>query len=97
MFEPAEVPSRYVVEPNFHRGWGEEAAKKNGFAGGKQAALEWDAKNKRPGISIVTEDMLTRANGMRDAILADPVAGPGDVVRCAVDLRATVGVTRVCA
>lgn len=72
VYEPDQVGMRYVVSPRFHSSWGEEAAKRNGFDGGKAAKEEWERANV--GREVVTADMHSSATAMRDSLLSDPIA-----------------------
>lgn len=74
VYEPQEFAARYVVSPNFHRGMNDDTARAKGYDGGKQSAAEWDAANDRR--EKVESDWMLRIQGMRDALLSDPVAGP---------------------
>lgn len=73
VYEPQHLASRYVVQPNFHRGMLDETARAKGYDGGKGAAAEWDLANT--GREVVTTEMMALANGMRAAVLDDPASG----------------------
>lgn len=75
ILEPDQVASRYVTQPRFNAAMLDETALAKGYAGGKQAKAAWIASIP-DGAEIVDSDLMTRAVGMRDAILADPVAAP---------------------
>ncbi len=74
-YEPDEFDQRYVVEPRFHGGMKDETAIAKGYAGGKEAKAAW-AANKPPGAEIVSAEIYADCVGMRDALQADPEAGP---------------------
>jgi exodeoxyribonuclease VIII len=74
VYEPGEFAVRYAAAPNFNRACNDDTARAKGYDGGKQAALAWEASNQER--EIIEADIYQRACGMRDALLADPVAGP---------------------
>lgn len=74
LYEPGALHERYVVAPSFHRGMNDDTARAKGYAGGKQAAAEWDAAMIGTQAESVTAEMMLRATSMRDAVMADPVA-----------------------
>lgn len=74
IYEPDELPKRYVVEPRFHKGQNDDTAVKNGYEGGKQAAAAWAAENV--GREVVSSDMMAAASAMAAALHADPWAAP---------------------
>lgn len=74
VYEPAQFASRYVVEPNFHRGMNDDTAISKGYDGGKQTAARWSQENA--GREVMPVDFFNRAYAMRDSLMADPVAAP---------------------
>lgn len=76
VYEPDELDSRYLIAPRFHRGMKDATARAKGYEGGKESAAAWDAEVAEVGAEVVDGGLYQRAIGMRDAVLADPVAGP---------------------
>lgn len=74
VYEPDHLASRYVTEPNFHRGMLDDTARAKGYDGGKGAAAEWDLANT--GREVVTTEMMALARAMRLAVLEDGASGP---------------------
>lgn len=74
VYEPTKFASRYVVEPNFHRGMNDDTAISRGLAGGKQAAAAWAAENAATGREVLPADIHADVLGMSKALWADPVA-----------------------
>ena len=76
VYEPEKF-NDYVVMPKFHSSWGDAAARKNGFDGGKDAKAAWLEANE--GRRAVPADIHANACNMIEAVLNDPHAG--DIVR----------------
>lgn len=76
VYEPGHVDSRYLLAPRFHRGQKDETARANGYDGGRESAGAFDELARQSGADIVKPEIYARAAACRDAILADPIAGP---------------------
>lgn len=74
VYEPDRMDARYVVMPRFHGGQNDDTAERNGYAGGKQAKRRW--LEEHADAEVVPGELYVRAIGMRDALMADPVAAP---------------------
>lgn len=66
------VERLYAVEPRFHGGMLDANAIAKGYDGGKEAKAAWALENCDR--QIVPAELYARATGMRDAVMADPLA-----------------------
>jgi hypothetical protein len=76
VYEADQVDSRYLIAPRFHGGMKDDNARAAGYDGGKEAKREWEQRAVLSGADIVSGDLYSLASAMRDALLADPIAGP---------------------
>lgn len=76
IYEPDEYENRYIVSPRFHRGMKDSTAVGHGYHGGRESAEEWDASVAASDLEVIPAEIGARAEAMRDAVLADPVAAP---------------------
>ncbi len=74
VYEPDSLASRYAVMPRFHGSWNDDTARAQGWDGGKQAKAEWIGSHS--GVEVVASDLWAKCMGIRDALLADPIAAP---------------------
>lgn len=74
VYEPVELMNRYAVKPRFHASWGDDAARKHGYEGGKQSLQTWERANH--GKKVVPTALWHDAQAMARALHEDPIAGP---------------------